>query len=109
MGMIESGPYGRISGASQPDFSVHRAVSIWSVVQFCDHTSGDFGAGTLLGFRFCVKMSFEASRSATVGEPLETVLVRIEMAPALVNLEVLSKVGEGGETGVIAAGAMINA
>ena len=107
--MIDSGPYGRISGASQPDFSVHRAVSIWSVVQLCDQTSGEFGAGTLLGFRFWVKMSFEASRSAIAGDPLEIVLVRIEMAPALANLEVLSKVGDGGETGVIAAGAMIKA
>jgi hypothetical protein len=52
-------------------------------------------------------VSFEASRSARgVGIPLETVLERMDLVPALVRALVSSRVGEGGETGVRALGAI---
>ena len=52
-------------------------------------------------------VSLEASRSATAGESFEMVCDKMVLVPALVSLDVLSSVGDGGETGVIATGAMV--
>jgi hypothetical protein len=56
-----------------------------------------------------VNVHFEASNSATEGAVSETVWDRIASVPALVSFEVVSTVGDGGDTGVKAAGAMMNA
>ncbi len=81
---------------------------MWSVVYVWEYASGESRAGTGFGFTVGVNVHFEATSSATEGAVLETVWDRIASVPALVSFEVLSCVGDGGDTGVRAAGAMMN-
>ena len=52
-------------------------------------------------------VSFEASRSAIAGESLEMVSETMAVIPAFVSFAVVSREGEGGEIGVMAAGAIL--
>jgi hypothetical protein len=80
-------------------------VSMWSVVTFWDQTSGEFGAGTGRGLRVRVMVSFEESSGARWEVPIESDL-RTLLVPAFVSLEVVSRVGFGGD-GWTADGAMV--
>jgi len=80
-------------------------VSMWSVVTFWDQTSGEYGAGTGLGLRVRVMVSFEESRGARWEVQIESVL-RTLLVPAFVSLEVVSRVGFGGD-GWMADGAIV--
>ena len=80
-------------------------VSMWSVATFWDQTSGEYGAGTGRGLRVRVMVSFEESSGARWEVPSESVL-RTLLVPAFVSLEVVSRVGFGGD-GWTADGAIV--
>jgi hypothetical protein len=80
-------------------------VSMWSVVTFWDQTSGEFGAGTGRGLRVRVMVSFEESSGARWEVPFESVL-RTLLVLAFVSLEIVSRVGFGGD-GWTADGAIV--
>lgn len=80
-------------------------VSMWSVATFWDQTSGEYGAGTSRGLRVRVMVSFEESSGARWEVLIESVL-RTLLVPAFVSLEVVSRVGFGGD-GWTADGAIV--
>jgi hypothetical protein len=94
-----------ISGVPQPVVIFQVQVSIWSVVTFWDQTSGEFGAGTGLGLRVRVMVSFDESSGARREVPFESVL-RTLLVLAFVSLEIVSRVGFEGD-GWTADGAMV--
>lgn len=98
------GPYGLISGVPQPVATFQVQVSMWSVATFWDQTSGEFGAGTGRGLRVRVMVSFEESSGARWEVLIESVLTLL--VPAFVSLEVVSRVGLGGD-GWTADGAIV--
>jgi len=59
---MDSGPYGTMDGADQPEVWLHVAVSMWSVVRVWLGISGSLGAMGGLGEGVLVIVSLEASR-----------------------------------------------
>ena len=79
-------------------------VSIWSVVVFWAQTSGELGAGTLLGFVVRVMVNFEASRPARPCWFNASAMVFFMPTFVIASVEVGVGGEVGGSTGAIAEG-----